>query len=178
MHTIQTFETERLFLKPTDTGDASFIFELLNTPKWIEYIGDRNVRSVEDAWNYITGKMLPQMQRLGFSNYTVFRKEDHAKVGVCGIYDRQGLEGFDLGFAFLPAYEGNGYAFEAASRLVEAAASDFGISHLKAITTTTNTRSQKLLLKLNFDYVNLIRIEGDPEELMLFEKKINSTAAH
>jgi [ribosomal protein S5]-alanine N-acetyltransferase len=172
MRHFQTFETDRLLLRPTDTGDAAFIFELLNTPKWIEFIGDRNVRSEEDARNYISGKMLPQLERLGFSNYTVLRKEDSVKLGVCGIYDRQGLEGFDLGFAFLPRYEGYGYAFEAASRLVKAAADDFEIKGLKAITTKTNISSQKLLMKLEFEFVKLIRLEGDDEELMLYQKNL------
>ncbi len=121
--------------------------------------------------------MIPQLERLGFSNYTVFRKEDFAKMGVCGIYDRQGLEGFDLGFAFLPAYEGKGYAFEAASRLVEAAATEFEISQLKAITTKTNISSQKLLLKLHFEFVKMVLIEGDEEELMLYEKNLKPIAA-
>ena len=111
------FETERLILKPASEEDASFIFELFNTPKWLQYIGDRNVKTVEDARDYIKTRMVPQLERLGYSNYVVIRKTDNCKVGTCGLYDREGLEGIDIGFAFLPEYEKKGYAFEGAIEL-------------------------------------------------------------
>lgn len=103
MKTYDTFETERLLLKATSKEDASFILELLNTPKWIKNIGDRNVKSLEAAQNYILERMTPQFERLGYSNYTVIRKADGAKMGTCGLYDREGLEGIDIGFAFCQA---------------------------------------------------------------------------
>jgi len=105
------FETERLIIKPTSEKDGEFIFELLNTPKWIEFIGDRNVKSVEDAKEYIQNKMTSQLERLGYSNYTLIKKPDGVKIGTCGLYDREGLEGIDIGFAFLPEYEKKGYAY-------------------------------------------------------------------
>ena len=100
MRTYQSFETERLLLKPMSKEDAPFLLELLNSPKWIKYVGDRNVHSIEEAASYIKIKMTPQLKRLGFSNYTVIRKTDHAKLGSCGLYDREGLEGVDIGFPF------------------------------------------------------------------------------
>ena len=106
MESFKTFETERLFIKPTSQEDAEFIFELLNTPKWIENIGDRNIKSVEMAKDYIASKMHPQLERLGYGNYTLIRKIDGVKIGSCGLYDREGLEGINIGFAFLPEYEG------------------------------------------------------------------------
>jgi RimJ/RimL family protein N-acetyltransferase len=173
MPSYHSFKTERLILRPTLADDASFIFELLNTPKWIEFIGDRNIRSEEDARQYIITRMLPQLKRLGYSNYTVVRKEDELKIGVCGLYDRPGLDGVDIGFAFLPQYEGKGFAFEAASALIEAAGSQFAIPQLKAITTVKNISSQKLLLKLHFEFTKMIRLEDDEEELMLFVRNLD-----
>ena len=73
------FETDRLLLRPTLVEDAEFILRLMNTPKWLKYIGDRQVRSVPDAEKYIKTKMQPQLDRLGFSNYTVIRKSDQKK---------------------------------------------------------------------------------------------------
>ena len=93
-----SFETDRLYLRPTTVVDASFIMELLNTPKWIKYIGDRNIKSVADAALYIENKMLPQLEELGYSNYTVIRKSDLQKIGSCGLYNRKGIDGIDIGF--------------------------------------------------------------------------------
>lgn len=163
------FETERLILKPTSLEDAEFIFELVNTPNWLQFIGDRKVRSVEDAKEYIKNKTFPQLERLGYGNYTVIRKSDNAKVGTCGLYDREGLEGVDIGFAFLPQYEKMGYAFEAATRIKQAGLQEFGLKQIKAITIKENISSQRLLEKLGLKYITMIRIPDDPEELMLYE---------
>jgi [ribosomal protein S5]-alanine N-acetyltransferase len=169
MSQYRSFETERLYLRPTSEDDAPFILELLNTPNWLRYIGDRNVRSVEDASKYISDRMLPQLKKLGFSNYTVIRKTGNVKLGVCGLYDREGLEGIDIGFAFLPEFEGKGYAFEAASEVKRAGIEDFGISQIRAITSKENVASQKLLEKLGLRFIKLVHLPNDPEELMLYE---------
>lgn len=173
MSKYQSFETERLYLKPTLGEDADFILALLNSPKWLQYIGDRNVRSLEDALAYIKDRITSQFDKLGYSNYTVVRKSDGAKMGSCGLYDREGLEGIDIGFAFLPKYEGKGYGFEAASKIKEAAIHIFKLNPIRAITTQENIGSQKLLEKLGFAYIKLIRIPNDEEELMLYEFKTN-----
>jgi RimJ/RimL family protein N-acetyltransferase len=162
-------ETERLLLKPARTEDAAFIFELLNSPKWKQFIGDRKVNSIDDAEEYIKNRMLPQFERLGYGNYIVIRKSDNAKVGSCGLYDREGLKGIDIGFAFLPAYERKGYAFEAANKILYAGKIHFGIKKLSAITTQTNFSSQKLLEKLGFEFIKITRIPNDEKELMYYE---------
>jgi len=164
----KSFETERLLLRPTGIQDEAFIFRLLNMPKWIQFIGDRQVDSVEKAKSYIQERMLPQLERLGFGNYTVIRKSDSKKLGSCGLYDREGLEGIDIGFAFLPAYEGKGYAYEAASRLMRAAREDFGLNGLCAITNKDNIASQRLLQRLGLQEEGLIRLEKDSEDVLLF----------
>ena len=114
---MKTYETERLILKPTDKEDGEFIFKIMNTPKYYKYIGDRNIRTLEDAENYITQKMMPQYEKMGFGNFTVTLKSDSSKIGFCGIYVRPSLETPDIGFAFFEEFEGKGYAFEAASEL-------------------------------------------------------------
>ncbi len=164
----KSFETERLRIVPTTEIDASLIYELLNTPKWIEYIGDRNVHSVNDAKDYIQQKMLPQLERLGYSNYTVIRKSDGEKVGTCGLYDREGLEGIDIGFAFLPQFENKGYAFESVNKLLEVVIHDFKIKQISAITTNANIASQKLLTKIGLTFKEYVKIPNDEEELMLY----------
>jgi RimJ/RimL family protein N-acetyltransferase len=164
-----TFETERLILRPTHEADSDLVFRLMNTPKWLQYIGDRNIRSVADARGYIQERMLPQLQRLGYSNYTVVRRQDHQKIGSCGLYDRDGIQGIDLGFAFLPEYENQGYGFEAASRLMQAAFHDFGLERLSAITTADNRASQRLLEKLGLIRIGTVTLPASHEALVLYQ---------
>jgi [ribosomal protein S5]-alanine N-acetyltransferase len=164
--------TERLLLRPALKQDAAFILKLFNTPKWIAHIGDRNVHSIEDAEKYIENRMTPQLERLGYGNFLVMRKEDGAKIGTCGLYDREGLEGIDIGFAFLPEFEKKGYAFEAASRMKQAAIHDFGIKEIKAITVEYNVESRNLIEKLGLSFVKKFYMEGDSEELMLYNLKV------
>ncbi len=164
----KTFQTDRLHLRPTTVDDAPFILELLNTPKFHKYIGDRKVRSIPDAEKYIQEKMLPQLSEKGYSNYTIIRLSDNEKLGTCGLYAREGLEDVDIGFAFLPQHEKQGYAFEAAAKLKEAAENVFHLTRLCAITTKDNFDSQKLLEKLGFQFEKLTFIPNDEEELMLY----------
>ncbi|WP_299761456.1 GNAT family N-acetyltransferase [uncultured Dokdonia sp.] len=167
-----TFETERLGMRPTAVEDAHFIFELLNTPKWLRYIGDRQVHTEEDAVTYIKSKMLPQFKERQFGNYIVIRKEDHHKIGCCGLYDREGLEGIDVGFAFLPSYEGKGYGYESTSKLMEYGKDVHGITHVNGITIKENIGSQKLLEKLGLRYIKTITLPKDPDPLLFYS---NST---
>lgn len=163
------FETKRLTLRPTSLDDASFIFELVNTPKWLHNIGDRKVYSTDAAKAYIQEKMLGQLERLGFGNYTVIRKADNVKMGTCGLYDREGLEEVDIGFAFLPEFEGQGYAFEAANKIKDAAFEEFKLTAISAITTKDNNSSQRLLDKLGFSPAGTKVLPGDDEELLLYK---------
>ncbi|WP_312822414.1 GNAT family N-acetyltransferase [Epilithonimonas sp.] len=166
---MKTFETERLILKPADIQDADFFLELYNMPSFIQYIGDRNLRTKEDAENYILNRFLPQFQKLGFGNYVVILKEDNTKIGAVGIFEREGLAVLDIGFSFLGKYEGRGYAYEAANRLKEAAAQDFGVNKISAITTKDNFSSQKLIEKLGLKFQKMLRIPNDDAELMYYE---------
>lgn len=168
MSTYYSFETDRLLVRPCTVEDAPFYLELLNSPKWIANIGDRNVHSVEDAKNYILEKVSPQFVKSGYGTYVVVRKTDGVKLGTCGLYDREGLEGLDIGFAFLPAHEGKGYAYESAEALKRVAIEKFNIRHIKGITTLQNVGSQRLLEKLGLTHVDMIRIPNDDEELMLY----------
>ncbi len=146
------YQTERLIIRPTNTEDADFIFTLFNTPKWIENIGNRNIASTHHAKQYIETVMLGQFNQLGYSSYTIIKQSDNEKIGTVGLYDREGVDGIDFGFAFLPQFEGKGYAFESASKIKEVAVNKFKIKNLVAITRPSNTSSQKLLNKLGFSF--------------------------
>jgi RimJ/RimL family protein N-acetyltransferase len=115
--------------------------------------------------------MYPQLQKEGYGNYVVVRKLDNAKLGTCGLFDRDGLEGIDIGFAFLPEFEGQGYAFEAAERLKKAGIEDFKIKNLTAITAKYNLRSQRLLEKLGMRFSKHVTLPNDTEEIMFYRLK-------
>ena len=131
-------------------------------------MGDREVHSEDEARQYIKARMLPQLERLGYSNYTIIRKSDGNKLGCCGIYDREGLEGVDIGFALLPEYEQHGYALEASREIMKAAKEEFGISKISGITSKDHLSSQKLLRKLGLDLTGTVVLPDEDEELLLF----------
>lgn len=168
MGIFKSFETERLTISPVSIQDAPFILKLFNTPKWIKNIGNRNINTVQEAEDYIRMKMLPPLLKLGFSNYIVTRKSDQQKIGTCGLYDREGIEGIDIGFAFLPEFEKQGYAFESVSKLKRVGLQEFQISELSAITLKDNIGSQNLLNKIGLTFKKMVRMPNDPKELMLF----------
>ena len=165
---LKTFETERLIIKPTTIEDAEFIRKLFNSPKWIEFIGDRNLNTVRDAENYIEAKMTPQIKRLGYGNYTLIRKSDGEKIGSCGLYDREGVEGIDIGFALLPDFERMGYAYESVNHLKEMALGEFKLSQISGITSKKNKASQDLLMKIGLKFEKNIVLPNQTEEILLY----------
>lgn len=162
------YETERLILRPTAVEDAEFILALLNSPGWLEHIGDRNIHSIDEAAKYIQDRMLPQYEEKGYGNYTLISKEDGLKLGTSGIYARPGLEDVDIGFSMLPEYMGRGYSYEAATKMMWLAQHEFGIKKITAITTRANIASQNLIKKLGMTYIKDVEIDGDDEILMQF----------
>ena len=165
----KSFETDRLLIRPVQESDAGFIYELMNSDAWIKNIGDRNIHTEEDALSYIKTKMFPQMERLGYGNYTIVLKESNSCIGTCGLYDRAGLKGIDIGFALLPSYMRKGYGYEAARRILEAAFTDFDIKEIQGITLEENLASRKLLEKLGLSLSGTTRIPNDEEELLLYQ---------
>lgn len=165
---MNSFETERLLLQPVCLQDAIFYLELMNTPKWFQYIGDRNLHSVEDAEAYIQHKILSIFEGKQVTNYTVMRKIDKVKIGNCGLYHREGFDGVDIGFAFLPDYEGKGFAFEAASKVLQLAFENFGMNAVRAYTTEDNLDSIKLIEKLGLKRAGKVKFKEDKIELLNF----------
>jgi RimJ/RimL family protein N-acetyltransferase len=140
----------------------------MNSPGWLRYIGDRQVYSEKDAVEYIRSQITPQFKRLGYGNYTVLRKSDEKKVGSCGLYDRDGIDGIDIGYALLPDFQGSGYAFEAVNKLKSLAFNQFGLSEIHAITNKENLPSQKLLKKIGLAFNSYITLPHRSKEIMLF----------
>lgn len=167
---MQNINTDRLTIREFVPEDAAFIFELLNTPTWIQFIGDRNIKTLADAHDYIVDKMMPNYVSQGFGFYAVALKESAIVIGMCGLIKRDGLDDIDIGFAFLPAYEGKGYAYESSLAILNLANHTLGIQRIAAITTKDNIHSIRLLEKLGLVFERHIYLPADPEELMLFGK--------
>ncbi|MEN4759680.1 GNAT family N-acetyltransferase [Chryseobacterium sp. C39-AII1] len=163
------YETERLILRPMSLEDGEFIFDLYNRPKFIQHIGDRNIKTVADAENYIKNRFMPQFEKLGFGNYLILTKEGNHKIGGVGIFEREGLEIVDIGFSLLDEFEGKGYAYEAALKVKSIGMDDFGLKKISAITSKNNYSSQKLIEKLGLKFQKMVMIPEDSEELMYYE---------
>lgn len=163
------YETERLIIRPMSLEDADLILELYNMPKFIKFIGDRHIRTLSDAENYIKNKFLPQFEKLGFGNYLMILKEGNKKIGGVGIFEREGLDVVDIGFSVVEEFEGKGYVFEAAQKVKSIGMDEFGLKKISAITTKDNYSSQKLIERLELKFQKLVSIPGDSEELMYYE---------
>jgi len=165
---MKILETERLILREIDEGDAVFMLDLLNQPSFIKYIGDRNVRNLEQSREFIESRYRASYRNNGYGLYAVELKEDHTPIGICGFVRRDTLPDADIGFAFLPQYERRGYAFESASATMEYGRKVLGLNRVLAITSVDNEASGRLLGKLGFKFDGLTTLSGSTEEIKLF----------
>jgi RimJ/RimL family protein N-acetyltransferase len=140
--------TPRLFFTRFIPDDAPFVVRLVTDPDWIRYIGDRGVRTEDDARAYLERGPIAMYARHGFGLWRVARREDGVPVGMCGLIKRDTLPDVDVGFAFLPEYRGQGYAAEAAAATLALAAERYGLRRVVAIASPDNERSLRLLEKL------------------------------
>ena len=164
-------ETERLVLRKISNDDAEFIVELLNQPSFLRYIGDKEVRNVVDAVRYIQTGPIASYERFGFGLYLVALKETGVSIGICGLLKRDSLPDVDVGFAFLPRYWSQGYAFESASAVMTYGRSVLGMRRIVAITSLDNDASIRLLEKIGLKFERLIKIAEDQPEVRLFASK-------
>lgn len=166
------WRTDRLIIRRQTLEDAEFQLELLNSPGWLENIGDRNVHTVAEAKEYIKTKVFPQLEEIGVSNNVILLADTGEKIGVCGIYCRPGLDIPDLGFALLGDYCGHGYAKEAAAKIAQLARTTWKFKELSAITTHSNIGSQKVLEHLGFIHTKDVNLPNDPETLRYYYLKL------
>ena len=161
-------QTDRLILRRLSAGDAEFILELLNQPSFLRHIGDKGVRSTDEAVNYIQTGPLASYERFGFGLYLVELKDKAVPIGICGLLKRDSLPDVDVGFAFLPDYWSRGYAFEAAAAVINYGKEVLGLRRIVAITSLDNEASIKLLEKLGLKFEGLIKLGEDQREVRLF----------
>ena len=166
--TVNVVETDRLILRRVVVEDSKFILELLNDPSWLRFIGDKGVRTVDGARDYILNSLVAMYERLGFGLYLTELKSEGVPIGICGLIKRDSLDDVDLGFAFLPEFRGQGYAHESASAVMEYGRRTLGIHRLVAITNPDNHESARLLEKLGFSFERMVKLSDDSAEISLF----------
>lgn len=164
--------TERVSLRRLDFGDAKFVIELLNEPSFREFIGDKAVRSVEDAHRYLAEGPIASYERHGFGLFMVSLLADETPLGMCGLVVREGFDDPDLGFAFLRRHWSNGYALEAARAVMDYAEKELQLDRVIAMADRDNHASVKLLDKLGFVYDSMVRMPDESEDVCLFAKEI------
>lgn len=161
-------DTERLLLRPITVDDAEFILILLNEPSFLRYIGDKQVRNVEDARQYILNGPIASYERHGLGLLLVELRDSHTRIGMCGLLKRDELPEPDIGFALIPDFWNKGFAFEAAAAVLQDARDRLKLQRILAITSLDNDASIKLLERLGFKFDRVTRLAPDREEIKLF----------
>ena len=164
-------ETERLSLRRLTVDDAEFILALLNEPSFLRYIGDKKVRNLDDARQYILNGPVGSYERHGFGLNCVELRESHTPIGMCGLLKRDELPDPDIGFALLPDFWSKGFAFEAAQAVLKDARERLQLQRILAITSLDNEASINLLQRLGFKFDEVVQMAPDREPLRLFSSE-------
>jgi RimJ/RimL family protein N-acetyltransferase len=162
---VEITRTGRLRLRTANLDDATFYHALVNDPAFIEHIGDRGIRTLEEARLALLAGPIAMQEQRGHSLYVVELMEDgvadaHVPIGMCGLIKRDTLDGVDIGYAYLPPWRGQGYAFEAAQAVL-AHAPALGLTRVLAITSPDNIASNGLLRKLGMRFERFMHLVAD-----------------
>lgn len=172
MAILPELETSRLVLRRLEFDDAPFLVALLNQPSFIANIGDRGVRSIEDAHRYLREGPMAMYEKHGFGLWHTSRKSDGLAIGMCGLLKRDILPDVDVGYAFLPEYWGVGYAFEAAHAVMLHGAGKFSLKRVIGVVSVGNTASIRVLEKLGMSFERMFSMrEGEPD-VRLFSRTL------
>lgn len=161
-------KTARLSLHCMEETDAAFIFELVNDADFKKHIGDKGIRTLDDARAYIRDVPMSDYRARGYGGYLVRLRESGTPVGICGLYKRANLDHPDLGFALAAAYRGSGYATECARAVISHAESELGLQQIAAVVSPGNRRSMQLVEKLGFERWGSYRMPGEDVDLIYY----------
>jgi len=161
-------ETPRLHIRELTIEDAEFVFKLVNEPSFLENIGDKGVRNLEDARQFILEGPWTSHRERGYGQFLVELKEGGDPIGVCGLLFRESLDVSDVGCAFLPQYWRRGFAFEAACAVMEYGRSTLGIETIVGLTSKDNLASIKALEKLGMKFERMVKMSDDDPDTALY----------
>lgn len=160
--------SERLVLREFDLDDAQFILDLLNEPGFLRFIGDKGVRTLADAREYLARGPIDSYRRNGFGLYLASLSDDGTPIGMCGLVKREGLADVDVGFALRSRYWSRGYAAEAARAVLAYGRNSLHLGRIVAIVAPDNRASIAVLEKAGLEFERLIRLTPDGPEVKLF----------
>lgn len=165
---MRVLETPRLVLRRFAAADAPFVLELVNVPAFLRNIGDRGVRNLDDARAYIANGPVASYERHGFGLWHVALRGDGTPIGMCGLLKRDTLDDVDIGFAYLPAWWGQGYAREAAAAVMDYGRRELAIPRIVAIVSPDNAGSIRVLEHLGLRFDRKLQVNGDGRETALY----------
>ena len=171
---LSQFFTDRCEMHIITENDSDLVLSVLNSAGFIKYVGDRQVKTLEAASDYIRDRMLPQYRKYGYGNYCITRKSDQAKMGMVGFFIRSGNDHGDVGFSILPQYEGYGYVYEAATGLIDILSKVFNITTFHAIVMPENDRSVNLIKRLGMSYLREFKEDTTGTTLAVYERQITT----
>jgi RimJ/RimL family protein N-acetyltransferase len=160
-------ETARLSLRRMVAADAPFILALLNEPGFLQNIGDRGVKSLDEARWYIANGPMKSYEEHGFGLHVVELRESGASIGICGLIKRPSLDDVDIGFAFLERYWRRGYGHESAAAVMERGQTAHGLRRIVAVTAPHNQGSIRILEKVGLRFERMIRMPGEDKDIHL-----------
>jgi len=165
---MESLETDRLVIRRLEVGDAAFMLDLLNQPSFIRFIGDRGIRTLDEARIYIEERAIASYEKNGFGPFAVEMKTNGRVIGIVSLLDRDELDDVDVGFAFLPEFWGQGLASEASSAVLEFAFTGLGLKRIIAITRPDNIGSIKTLQKMGLAHESMTRLKDEDVDLQLY----------
>lgn len=163
-------ESERLVLRRLSPEDAPFVLELLNDPGFLRHVGDRGVRTLEQARAYVIEGPMASYDAHGFGLYLVTTKGDGTPIGLCGLLKRDTLDDVDVGYALLPAFRAQGYAYEAASAVLSHAREALGLTRIAAIVQAENADSIRVLERLGLGFERTLRLGAEGTEVLVYAR--------
>lgn len=166
-------ETPRLVLRHLTLDDAGLMLAIWNDPAFIRHVGDRGIRTVEDAEEAMKNGVFKLYEDHGYGPFRVALRDGDQAVGICGLFRREGLDDPDLGYATLPHFCGKGYAYEAASAVLGYVRSELHIERLIAIISPGNEASIGLIGKLGFEFERMHTMPGDDHVVRIYGKSMN-----
>jgi [ribosomal protein S5]-alanine N-acetyltransferase len=163
----KVIQTERLVLRQLKLSDADFILELVNDATFLQFLGDKGVRTLDDACDYLRKGPMDSYGRHGFGLYAACLR-DGTRTGICGLVKRDGLEDVDVGFAFLSRHRSNGYAVESVAAILEHAKTVLGLQRVVAIAAPENFGSIAVLEKVGLRFERMVKLAQHGPERKLF----------
>ena len=160
--------TERLEMCWLTPDDAPMMLAVWNDPAFIRYVGDRSIRTLDEARAAIETGPLRLYTDFGYGPFRITRRVDGVNFGICGLFRREGLDEPDIGFAVLPDFCGQGFGFEASVAVLDHARDALKLSCVTAIVSPENKPSVGLLEKLGLHYERAIRMPGEDHEVSLY----------